>query len=117
MTQQQPTVTVLGLGPMGSAVATALVDAGVPTTVWNRTARRAEPLRQHGATVASSATEAVRGADLVLAVLRDPAATREVLAAVPDAAFAGTTVVSLATSTPEEARTTAGWAAARGIAG
>jgi 3-hydroxyisobutyrate dehydrogenase-like beta-hydroxyacid dehydrogenase len=116
MTTQHPNVTVLGLGPMGTAVATALVDAGLPTTVWNRTESRTAPLRDRGATVASSAEEAVRGADVVLTVLRDPAATREVLAAVPDDALAGSTVVSLATSTPDEARTTADWADRRGIA-
>ena len=115
MTDHRPDVTVLGLGPMGTAVATALVDAGLPTTVWNRTTGRSEPLRDRGALVASSAQEAVLGADVVLAVLRDPAATREVLAAVTDEALAGTTVVSLATSTPGEARATAGWAAGRGI--
>jgi len=31
-------VSGIGLGPMGQAVAAAVVDAGHPTTVWNRTA-------------------------------------------------------------------------------
>lgn len=30
-------VTVLGLGPMGAALASAFLAAGHPTTVWNRT--------------------------------------------------------------------------------
>ena len=47
------TVSVLGLGPMGQALARALLTQGVPTTVWNRTASRAEALRDDGAGVAT----------------------------------------------------------------
>lgn len=34
-------VTVLGLGAMGTALATAFLTNGHPTTVWNRTRTRA----------------------------------------------------------------------------
>ena len=44
MTTPQSAVTVLGLGPMGRALAGAFLAAGVPTTVWNRTASRAGAL-------------------------------------------------------------------------
>ena len=33
-------VTLLGTGAMGSALARAVIDAGHPTTVWNRTPGR-----------------------------------------------------------------------------
>lgn len=36
----QSAVTVLGLGPMGRALAGAFLDAGLRTTVWNRTPGR-----------------------------------------------------------------------------
>jgi len=42
-------VTVIGLGSMGSALAGAVLEAGYPTTVWNRTAGKAEPLVRRGA--------------------------------------------------------------------
>ena len=54
MTEHKTPVTVIGLGAMGSALASALVRAGHPTTVWNRTPRAVE-----GAKVASSVAEAV----------------------------------------------------------
>jgi prephenate dehydrogenase len=38
-------VTVLGLGPMGQAFSRAVLDANHRTTVWNRTAAKAEELR------------------------------------------------------------------------
>ncbi|MFI2562491.1 imine reductase family protein [Nocardia farcinica] len=41
MTGQNTSVTVLGTGSMGTAVAEALLSAGHPTTVWNRTPERA----------------------------------------------------------------------------
>ncbi len=44
----KPSVTVLGLGQMGAALAGALLAAGHPTTVWNRTPARAKPLAARG---------------------------------------------------------------------
>jgi 3-hydroxyisobutyrate dehydrogenase-like beta-hydroxyacid dehydrogenase len=38
------TITVLGLGPMGQALARALLDTGHRVTVWNRTEARADAL-------------------------------------------------------------------------
>ncbi len=46
---QQSAVTVLGLGPMGRALAGAFLDAGVRTTVWNRTPGRDRELTERGA--------------------------------------------------------------------
>ncbi|CAM5598147.1 6-phosphogluconate dehydrogenase OS=Streptomyces antimycoticus OX=68175 GN=SSPO_095210 PE=3 SV=1 [Streptomyces antimycoticus] len=48
-------VTVLGLGPMGRALAGAFLDAGLRTTVWNRTAGRDGELVERGAVSAPSA--------------------------------------------------------------
>lgn len=52
-------VTVIGLGNMGSAVASALLADGHDVTGWNRTPRRAAPLQAEGAVVARSAAEAI----------------------------------------------------------
>ena len=48
-------IAFLGLGSMGAAMAANLLKAGFPLTVYNRTAEKAEPLRQQGATVAQRA--------------------------------------------------------------
>lgn len=44
-----PEVTVIGLGPMGQALAAAFLAAGVRTTVWNRTPGKDRELVAAGA--------------------------------------------------------------------
>lgn len=114
-TPDDQTVAVLGLGPMGAALARALLAAGVPTTVWNRTPERARPLVDEGAVQAASPDEAVAAARLVVVCLRDHPAAREVLGGIPAEAFGGRTVVHFSSSTPHVARESAAWAADRGI--
>jgi len=41
----RPPVTVIGLGPMGRAMAASLLRAGHPVTVWNRTVGCADELQ------------------------------------------------------------------------
>lgn len=49
MTHDSPApVTVLGLGPMGQALAGAFLGKGHSTTVWNRTAARGDALVARG---------------------------------------------------------------------
>lgn len=110
-----PEVTVLGLGAMGSALAGALVRAGHPTTVWNRTAGRADELAAAGAVVATSVAEAVAASPLVVACLLDHASVHEVLELVGDE-LAGRVLVDVTTTTPNEARELAAWAATHGVA-
>jgi 3-hydroxyisobutyrate dehydrogenase len=61
-------VALLGTGIMGHGMARNIVEAGIPLTVWNRTAAKAEDL---GAEVASSPADAVRDAGIVLTILSD----------------------------------------------
>jgi 3-hydroxyisobutyrate dehydrogenase len=72
-------IAVVGLGGMGSGLAHALVAAGFPVTVFNRTAAKAAPLGQVGATVVDSAAAAAKDADVVLLSLSDEHAVEEVL--------------------------------------
>ncbi|MFJ5775404.1 NAD(P)-dependent oxidoreductase [Streptomyces sp. NPDC093094] len=73
------TVTVLGTGIMGAAMARNLVRAGHTVRVWNRSRAKAEPLAAEGAQVAGTPAEAVTGADAVLTVLYDGPATLDVM--------------------------------------
>src|SRR3954468_15678196 len=66
-----PTVAVLGTGIMGAPIARHLLDAGFPVRVWNRSAEKARPLAEAGATVAASPAEAGEGAGVVLTMLAD----------------------------------------------
>ncbi|MFE0132835.1 NAD(P)-dependent oxidoreductase [Streptomyces sp. NPDC059037] len=107
-------VSVLGLGLMGSALAAALIRAGHPTTVWNRTAAKTGPLVAQGATPAATAAEAITAAPLVIVCLTTNDGVRALLTPETDA-LAGRTVVNLTNGTPAQARELADWAAAHGI--
>jgi 3-hydroxyisobutyrate dehydrogenase-like beta-hydroxyacid dehydrogenase len=99
-------VTILGLGPMGQALAGALLDAKYPVTVWNRTAAKADPLLNRGAITAGSPAEAVAAADVTLINVVDHDAV-DALVAAAGTAVAGRLVVGLSSDTPERARRTA----------
>ncbi|MDO3704972.1 NAD(P)-binding domain-containing protein [Micromonospora sp. C28SCA-DRY-2] len=115
MTDHDPApVTVLGLGPMGRALAGALLAAGHPTTVWNRTADRADRLVERGARRATTVEEAVRASPLVLACVVDYAAVRAIVEPAA-AALNGRTLVNLTADTPQRARELADWAARHGV--
>ncbi|MFB6636537.1 NAD(P)-dependent oxidoreductase [Streptomyces chartreusis] len=73
------TVSVLGTGIMGAAMARNLAKAGHSVRAWNRTRAKAQPLAADGAFVADSPAEAVEGADVVLTMLYDGPATLEVM--------------------------------------
>lgn len=106
-------VTVIGLGDMGSAIARTFVDRGFRTTVWNRTASRTRPLVDAGATAAATAAEAVAASPLVVVCLLDSTAVDEVLGTV-DTAVAGTVLVNVTSGSPSQARSHERWAHERG---
>ncbi|MGC4815306.1 NAD(P)-dependent oxidoreductase [Micromonospora sp. DT228] len=112
----EKSVTVLGLGPMGRALAGAFVDAGLKTTVWNRTPGRGRNLVERGAVAARSAEEAVAASGLTVVCVVNYDASDAILRgdAVTDA-LKGRTVVNLTADTPGRARDTAQWAAGHGI--
>ena len=87
------TIGFLGLGNMGIGMAGRLVAAGHDVRVWNRTAARAKAVS--GATPAASPREAASGADAVIAMVADDAASRAVWCG-PDGALAGATPGALA---------------------
>lgn len=107
-------VTVLGLGSMGRALARALLAAGHPTTVWNRTPGRADALVAEGAALASTAQQAATASRLVIVSVLDHDAVRELLDPLSDS-LRGRAVVNLTSATPERARDTARWAEESGL--
>ncbi|RCV48117.1 NAD(P)-dependent oxidoreductase [Marinitenerispora sediminis] len=113
MRSRPEAVTVIGLGAMGSALAAALLDAGHPTTVWNRTPGRADALVARGAVRAATAAEAVAASRLVVVCVLDHAAVRGVLDPVAGT-LAGRTLVNLTSGSPEQAGAAARWARSHG---
>ena len=71
-------VTLIGLGSMGAGIAQNILQAGFDLTVYNRTAARAEPLAPLGTKVAASPAEAARDADLIISIVSDDAASKEI---------------------------------------
>jgi 3-hydroxyisobutyrate dehydrogenase-like beta-hydroxyacid dehydrogenase len=97
-------VTVVGLGLMGQALAAAFLKAGHPTTVWNRTAAKADELVAAGATRADSVADAFAAGPLVVVCVTDYDAVHAVL---DPTAVAGRTVVNLTSGTSAQGRATA----------
>ncbi len=106
-------VTVIGLGQMGSALATALLERGHPTTVWNRSAHKAEPLVARGARLASTPEEALAAGSLVIACVLDYEALHTVLDPLADS-LAGKVLVNLTSGSPEQAHEATAWARSHG---
>ena len=108
-------IAVVGTGRMGSALARALLQAGHRTTVWNRTAQRAEPLAALGAAAAVSVLEAVNAAEIIIVSVSDYKATAAILRdAAVASAIQGKLIVELTSGTPHGAREAARWCADHG---
>ena len=70
------TISYLGLGTMGSGMASNLLKTGYQLTVWNRSVEKCEPFARKGARVADTPTDAVREVDLVMYCLSNDQAAR-----------------------------------------
>ncbi|MER7981836.1 NAD(P)-dependent oxidoreductase [Streptomyces sp. NPDC095817] len=110
------TVSVLGTGIMGAAMARNIARAGHPVRVWNRTAAKAEPLAADGAYVAPSPEEAVRGADVVLTMLYDGPATLDTMRQAAPGLRDGAVWAQSTTAGIDAVAELAGFARAHGLA-
>jgi 3-hydroxyisobutyrate dehydrogenase-like beta-hydroxyacid dehydrogenase len=109
MTTTLHTVSFLGLGEMGSALARAALSAGYRTTVWNRSADKATALVDAGGRAVGTAAEAVDASDLIVVCLFDHRSVHDVLDPLADR-LAGRHLVNLTTTSPGGARELAAWA-------
>ncbi|WP_434048379.1 MULTISPECIES: NAD(P)-dependent oxidoreductase [Sorangium] len=109
-------VSIIGLGPMGIALARALLQRGARVTVWNRTREKAEPLAAEGAATAATVAEAVQASPVAVVCVADYPATHRLLEPREvAAALAGKVLVQLSTGTPQDARSGEAWAKERGV--
>lgn len=72
-------VTVLGLGSMGFAIARLFLERGRRVTVWNRSTGKADALVAQGATLAATAAGAIHASKLVVMCVYDYAAAKAIL--------------------------------------
>lgn len=100
---------------MGQALARTLLAAGHEVTVWNRTPGKATGLVRAGAVEAADVGSAVTAAPAIVTCLLDHASVHQQLDPVA-AHLRGRHLINLTTTTPEQARELATWAAEAGIA-
>jgi 3-hydroxyisobutyrate dehydrogenase len=97
-------VAVVGLGAMGSRIARRLLDAGNELVVWNRTPEKAADLLAAGATLAESPAAAVEDCEVVITMVANPDALRDVTEA-PDGIASGiresSTLIEMSTVGPD----------------
>lgn len=114
MARAGSSVSVIGLGRMGSALGRALLAAGHDVTVWNRTPQRCRPLEDAGASVAATVVAAAVASEVTVVCVRDYSASDAVLGAAEEA-LRGRILVQLTTGTAEDARRGERWARDHGI--
>lgn len=97
------TITLLGTGLLGRAIAERLQSVGYTVTVYNRTTTKAPPLKACGITVVTRPEEAIAQADCVVLTLADAAAIRAVLLTPASlAVLLGKTVIQMGTIAQDE---------------
>jgi 3-hydroxyisobutyrate dehydrogenase len=74
----KPSVAILGLGIMGSGMANRLLSATFPLTVYNRKREKCVPFASAGAFIADSPREAAFRSRIILSMVADDAASRDV---------------------------------------
>src|SRR4029079_17007281 len=112
-------IALIGLGAMGSGMAANWLKKGFALSVYNRSRDKAEPLASLGARVTASPREAAAGADVILAVVADDAASRSVGLGADGALAAakpGAVLIESSTLTPDWVMELAGKAGAQGCA-
>jgi 2-hydroxy-3-oxopropionate reductase len=99
-----PIVAFLGIGLMGKPMAARLAQAGYALQPWNRTAAKAEPLREFGARPQATVEDAVRGAMIVVSMLESGPVVGPVIEAALPALQPNALWIDMSSTRPDEAR-------------
>jgi 3-hydroxyisobutyrate dehydrogenase-like beta-hydroxyacid dehydrogenase len=105
-------IGLIGLGVMGQGIASNILKAGYPLTIYNRTTGKVKEFLQKGAKQASTPKQAAESSDILIIMVWDTHALKAVMEG-PNGALAGAhrglTVIDMSTMTPEISK----WEAAR----
>ena len=71
-------IGIIGLGMLGNAVALHLMDSGYEITAHNRTKEKSTELKEKGATIVESPKEVAKNSELVIIVVKDADAVKQV---------------------------------------
>lgn len=97
----------IGLGNMGNPMVTNLLNAGFEVTVHNRTKDKENQLIEAGATSANSPQELMENCDVVLTMLSNDAAVKEVFEGplgLLSKEYPGKTIINMSTVSPATSR-------------
>jgi len=72
-------IGIIGIGMLGNAVALHLLDSGFDVTVYNRTKEKTIEVQQKGAKIVASPKIMAENVELVITIVKDAAAVREVI--------------------------------------
>jgi 3-hydroxyisobutyrate dehydrogenase len=112
------TIGWIGLGNMGTPMVSNLIKAGFEVTIFNRTKSKEQPLIEAGARAAESIPLLVQHCDIVITMLSNDAAVKEIfegangLLSTPQP---GKLFIDMSTVAPETSRYLSGLCAAQGI--
>ncbi|MFQ5497547.1 MAG: NAD(P)-dependent oxidoreductase [Nitrosopumilus sp.] len=71
-------IGILGIGMLGNAIAMHLLDCGFKVSVYNRTNKKTIQVKEKGAIVASSPKELAENSELLIIVVKDTDAVKQV---------------------------------------
>ncbi|WP_128100132.1 NAD(P)-dependent oxidoreductase [Paenibacillus sp. DCT19] len=108
-------ISIIGLGSMGNAMASVLLEKGYQVYVWNRSSDKAGELVQKGARYVSTVGEAIRASKTSIVCVSDYEASYEILdKSDVRSTLMGRTVIQLSTGSPQQARDLGEWMLAQG---
>jgi 3-hydroxyisobutyrate dehydrogenase len=111
-------IGLIGLGIMGRPMATNLIEAGYPLTVWNRSRPGIDALVSEGAAEAESAAMVARASDVVITIVGDAPDVEHVAlgpGGIIEGAHEGLVHIDMTTQSPETTRRIAARLAEAGI--
>ena len=99
-------IAFLGLGMMGTPMATRLLEDGHDLTVWDRTDGKTKALVDRGAVAATSPAEAAVGVDVAITMLANPQVLEQVVfeGGLARALGSGQVLMDMSTVGPDEIR-------------
>jgi 2-hydroxy-3-oxopropionate reductase len=108
----------VGLGLMGKPMAMNLLKAGYPVTVWNKTRRKMKEPADKGAERAKSPKEVAENSDVIVTMVSDPAALKEVVLGkegIIRGVKKGSVLIDMSTIAPSVIRSIAGKLEKKGV--
>ncbi len=97
-------VAFIGLGKMGTAMVEQLLKAGYEVSIFNRTAKKMDPLLEKGAISTNSISQAVENAEVVMTCLLNDEAVLQVTNQIVESISPGVPHVGLATVLADTAK-------------